>query len=153
MSRARLANRAVKRSPIKAPAMNITLGTGGVLSLGAALTTWKESFEFLFEVPPTDAIRAQVLIATIAAIVVVAAADMFSRAISARQDPHHVLPWGAGWTAAISQPEADDPGYIVAGMRTRASQPDAVEYLLVKAGSAPVWKRAADVTLAPPAEE
>lgn len=131
--------------------MNITLGTAGVLSLSAVLTAWKNAFEFIFGDDVSNAVREHVLIATVAAIVFVAAADMLARAIAARQDPQHVMPWGNGWTASISQDGADDFDYIVAGMRTTAGHPDLVDYLLVKAGSAPLWKRAADLTLKPPA--
>jgi hypothetical protein len=98
-----LRNRAVDVSPVKAPAMNITLGSAGVLSLAAVLTVWKDAFEFLFGTAARDGIRAAILIATIAAIVLVASADMFARAIAARQDPWHIVPWAKGWTATIIQ--------------------------------------------------
>ncbi len=147
-----LRNRAVQVSPIKAPAMNITLGTAGVLSLAAVLTAWKKGFEFIFgdsgDVP--FGVREGVLIATIAAIVVVAAADMLARAIAARRDTTHVVPWSKGWKATWTKPEPSEGDFIVAGMRVAASNPDKVEYLLVKEDQAPSWRVAEEVVLDPP---
>jgi hypothetical protein len=148
-----LKNRAVQIAPIKAPAMNITLGTAGVLSLAAVLTTWKKSFEFIFgdsgAVPAS--VREGVLIATIVAIVFVAAADMVARAIAARQDATHVMPWTKGWSATWTKPEPREGGFIVAAMRVKASNPDKIEYLLVKEGAGPAWRPAPEVVLDPPA--
>lgn len=145
-------NRAVDVSPVKAPAMNITLGTAGTLSLAAVLTTWKNAFEFLFGTGAGDGTRAAVLIATIAAIVLIASADMFARAIAARQDARHIVPWAKGWTATIVKPGEDQSGYLVAAMRVRASSPDDIEYLLVKEGESNSWERAEIVRLSPPDE-
>lgn len=131
--------------------MNITLGSAGVLSLAAVLTTWKNAFEFLFDEGASNSVRAAVLIATIAAIVLVVSADMFSRSIAVRQDPTHIVPWARGWTATVFSPGEDKAGYIVAGMRARASSPEDVEYLLVKEGEAPAWERSTEVRLKPPA--
>jgi hypothetical protein len=96
-------------------------------------------------------VREGVLIATIAAIVVVAAADMLARAIAARRDTTHIVPWGQGWKASWTKLKSDRNGFIVAGMRVAASNPDGVEYLLVKDGRPPTWCAAADVVLDPPA--
>jgi hypothetical protein len=146
-----LRNRAVDVSPVKAPAMNITLGSAGVLSLAAVLTVWKDAFEFLFGADARPGIRAAILIATIAAIVLIASSDMFARAIATRQDPWHVVPWAKGWTATIIGPGEDETGFIVAGMRVRASSPEDVEYLLAKEGEATRWEGAEVVRLKPPA--
>jgi hypothetical protein len=145
-----LRNRAADVSPVKAPAMNITLGSAGVLSLAAVLTTWKDAFDFLFGADARDGIRAAILIATIGAIVLIASADMFARSIAARQDPWHVVPWAKGWTATIVRPGEDETGWLVAGMRVRSSSPEDVEYLLVKEGEANSWERAEVVRLKPP---
>src|SRR3712207_3426268 len=68
----RLANRGGPAAPIKAPAMNITLGTAGTLGLGAVLTAWHNGFEFIFGKNAPNDVRKDVLIATIFAIVIVA---------------------------------------------------------------------------------
>ncbi|HYM54249.1 MAG TPA: hypothetical protein VES97_02720 [Solirubrobacteraceae bacterium] len=132
--------------------MNITLGSAGVLSLAAVLTAWKEAFDFIFgeEAKVPYSVREGLLIATIGAIVLVAAADMLARAIAARGDPTHVVPWGEGWKATWTKPEPHDGDYLVAGMRVRASNPNEVEYLLVKEGEAPAWRQAKQVVLQPP---
>jgi hypothetical protein len=145
----KLARRAIAVSPIKAPAMNITLGSIGVLSLATVLTVWKEAFEYLFGNAALG-IRRDVLIATMAAIVTIAAVDMLARAIASRNDNEHVVPWGGGWTASIAQAGLDKQGYVVAGLRARASAPESIEYLLVKDGEAPLWHSAASVHLKPP---
>jgi hypothetical protein len=153
MAMSLLSNRAAETGHIKAPAMNITLGSAGVLSLAAALTAWNEAFDFIFgeeaKVPFT--VREGVLIATIGAIVLVAAADMLARAIAARGDPTHVVPWGRGWKATWTQPEPSEGGFLVAGMRVRASNPNEVEYLLIRDDQAPAWRQAKQVVLQPPA--
>jgi hypothetical protein len=147
-----LSERAAQTSLIKAPAMNITLGSAGVLSLAAVLTAWKEAFDFIFgaDKPVSDTIRKDLLIATIAAIVVVAAADMIARAVAARGDPTHIMPWAKGWKATWTGAEPHESGYLLAGMRVRASNPDEVEYLLVNGDKGPAWHRASDVVLQPP---
>jgi uncharacterized membrane protein YeaQ/YmgE (transglycosylase-associated protein family) len=152
MTMSLLSDRAAETGHIKAPAMNITLGTAGALSLAAVLTAWNEAFDFIFgegEKVPFN-VREGVLIATIGAIVLVAAADMLARAIAARGDPTHVVPWGAGWKGTWTQPEPSEGGYLVAGMRIRASDPNEVEYLLVKEDKAPAWRQAKQVVLQPP---
>jgi hypothetical protein len=148
-----LSERAAESGVIKAPAMNITLGSAGVLSLAAVLTAWKEGFDFIFgsDKPVSDTIRKDVLIATIAAIVAVAAADMIARAIAARSDPTHIVPWAQGWTATWTAPNPDKNDYLVAGMRVRASNPNEVEYLLIKEGEGPDWRLGKDVVLHRPA--
>ena len=142
-----LRERAIDVSPVKAPAMNITLGSTGVLALAAVLTTWKEAFDYLFGTEASDGIRATILVA---AIVVVVAADMFSRSIAARQDETHVVPWAKGWKATVIGTGEDKTDFLAAGMRVRASSPEDVEYLLVKTGEAPAWERAESVRLQPP---
>lgn len=145
----RLARRAEDTAQIKAPAMNITLGSIGFLSLAAALTTWQNAFEFLFGKDASDNVRAAVLIATIAAVVIVAAADMLSRALAARGENRYIAPWAKGWTARLITGGEDEPGFVVAGMRVSASNPDKIEYLVVKDGESK-WRPASKVTLVPP---
>ncbi len=148
-----LNQRAADTGHIKAPALNITLGTAGTLSLAAVLTAWKEAFDFIFgdEKPVPYGVREGVLIATIGAVVLVAAADMLARAIAARGDPTHIVPWAKDWKATWTLPDPDEGSYSVAGMRVRTSNPDEVEYLLIKEGKAPAWHRAEEVVLQPPA--
>jgi hypothetical protein len=146
-----LANRAADIAVIKAPVLNVSLGSLGVISLGAVLTWWKSAFEFLFGASASTGVRETVLVASIAAFVVVVAADMIARAIATHYDVTHVVPWGKGWEASWIKPGADEDGFIVAGMRVSASNPDAVEYLLVKSGDASVWRAAKEVKLKPPA--
>ena len=145
-----LSQRQVAQSPIKAPAMNITLGTAGVLSLGAVLTAWKDAFEYIFGANVSNGVRAAVLIAVIAAVVVIAAVDMLARAIATRRDPHHVLTLGEGWTASVQKEGADETGFTVAAARV-GDAPSEAEYLLLKDGKAPTWHRATTVTLKAPA--
>jgi hypothetical protein len=149
MATGRLARRAIAVAPIKAPAMNITLGSIGTLALGTALTVWNDGFEYVFG-DASDAIRRDVLIATIAAIVVIASVDMLARAIATRHDGHLIVPWGKGWTASVVQPGLDKSGYMVAGLRARDGSSGDVEYLLAKAGETPSWHRAEDVQLTTP---
>ncbi len=148
----RIANRGAKTGVIKAPVMNVSLGAAGVISLGAALTWWKAAFEFLFGEHVGTGVRETVLVASIAAFVLVLAVDMLARAYATRNDPTHIVPWGKGWEASWIKPGADPGGFIVAGMRVKASNPDDVEYLLVKTGDAPVWRSAKEVVLKPPAK-
>jgi hypothetical protein len=141
-----LKNRAIDRAAIKAPALNISLGSIGVLSLATALTAWKNGFEFLFE-RSTPGVRAAVLIATLGVIAIIVAADMLARAIATRKDSMHVVPMGKGWTASIVQAGADDPGYTVAAVRAGAT---GTECLLVKAGQAPTWHASDKIALQAP---
>ena len=131
-----LKDRAIERSPIKAPAMNISLGTIGVLSLGTVLTAWKQGFEFLFDTS-TPGVRAAVLIATIAAIAVVASVDMLARALAVRIDHSSVLTLGRGWPGTVVKPGPDEDGYSIVALRAGAG---GTEYLLVKDGEGPQWR-------------
>jgi hypothetical protein len=62
------------------------------------------------------------------------------------------VPWAKGWTATLVKPGEDPSGYLVAGMRVRASSPDDIEYLLVKEGESNSWERAEIVRLNPPVQ-
>jgi hypothetical protein len=150
--KSKLEERASGTAQIKAPSMNITLGSATVLSLAAALTAWKESFDFIFgeEEKVPFGVREGVLIATIAAVVLIVAADMLARAIAARGDATHIVPWGKDWKATRTNGGAQENGFLVAGMRVGTANPDAVEYLLVKEGESPSWRRASEVVLQPP---
>ena len=133
-----LRDRALERSPIKAPAMNISLGTIGVLSLGTVLSTWKEAFEFVFGDATTPNIRAAVLIATIAGIAVVASVDMLARALSVRIDHSNVLTFAKGWPSTLVKAGPDEDGFAIVAVRAGDS---GAEYLLVKDGEGPQWHR------------
>lgn len=145
---AKLRDRAIAESPIKAPAMNITLGSVGVLSLGTALTAWDEAFRFIFGDQSTPTIRAAVLIATLAGIAIVVSADMLSRAMAVRVTDRQVVPAGRGWSASVARTGTDEAGFAVAALRAGT---DGVEYLLVKDGTAPAWFSEASVSLTAPA--
>jgi hypothetical protein len=130
--------RAIERSPVKAPAFNVTLGTVGVLSLGTVLVVWREGFEYLFfgQEGVSPAVRASVLIATIAAIVVVVSVDMLARAIAVRGEVQHVVAMPRGWTASVVKDGAVEAGYLVAAVR---AGDNGSEVLLVRDGEAPTW--------------
>src|SRR5437899_688898 len=87
----------LKAAPVKAPAFRITLGSLGAFSLTAAVTAWKKAFEEIFGAHASSSIRETILVATIAAVVIVASSDMFARAIAVRHDLHVVAPWARGW--------------------------------------------------------
>ena len=139
-----LRDRAIGVSPIKAPAMNITLGSVGVLSLSTALTAWDEGFRFIFGDQSAPGIRATVLVATLAGIAVVVSVDMLSRALAVRGDDRQVVPAGRGWTASVKRDGTAPEEFQVAALRSGS---DGVEYLLLKSGEVPAWFSESSVLL------
>jgi hypothetical protein len=90
-----------------------------------------------------------ILIAVVAAFALIAAADIISRAIvAAPRDISHIAPAPEGWKASIIQEGADDPDYLVVGIRFGSN--DSLEYLLVKDGKPAKWKGQAEVTVTTP---
>ena len=140
----------IQAAPVKAPAFMITLGSVGAFSLTAAVTAWKKAFEEIFGAHVSSSVRETILVASIAAIVVVASSDMFARAIAVRHDARVVAPWAKGWHASISEAGPDATGYVVAAARVSAVNPNHIEYLLVKDGAESQWQAATSVQLQSP---
>jgi hypothetical protein len=146
-----ITNRAADTAAIKAPALNLTLGTGFLTFLTSAAVIFNKTFKSIFGFEPGKypTITKALLISVVAAFAAIAVADIIGRAIaSGPRDITHLAPAPKDWKAAIVQPGADDTGYLVAGIRF--STTDRLEYLLVKAGQAPIWKTQDEVKLALP---
>ena len=148
---------------MKAPATNLTLGSGFIAGIGAIVLAWNEAFEKIFGKDASESTRKDVLIAVIFAFALIAAADMFSRAIAASahergvgmvaaaglQHPG-VAPIFPGIPATITT-GTDRPGYIAIVMRTDVD--DRRSYLLIKGGRKPQWVAEDDVELGGPPQQ
>jgi hypothetical protein len=155
-----LANRA-KDVPgaVQAPATNLTLGTGVAALITAIVAAWNDAFKGIFGDNASQAIRKDVLVASIFGFAIVAAADLLARAYSKvasersaatmaaaiLRDPQ-AYPVAEGLTATITEGR-DDPGYRVMAMRTAPGTADPDEYLLVRSDKKPQWRQADQVSI------
>jgi hypothetical protein len=142
-----------KDGPIKWPAMNLTLISGGTISIGALLTLWHDSFYELFGYNPADhpGAAAAIFAALVVAIALIFAADLLARGIaSSKVGRATTMP--SGWTATLIAKESDEEGYAVAAVRTTSSGP---EFFVLKDGKPASWRtpgtKAGEVKLKPPA--
>lgn len=136
-------NRA-KDGPIKSPALNITLFSGATLSIGALITRWQGLFEQLFGYQPEDnpGAAAAIFASLVVAIGLIVAGDLLARGLaSSRVGDTAVIP--TGLTATLVKAGADEAGYAVVGARATGA---GTEFLVVKQGEAPTWRRAGDQT-------
>lgn len=132
-------NRA-KESPIKAPALNITLFSGATLSVGAIITFWQEAFSGLFGYEPAanPGAAAAIFASLVVAIGLIVAADLVARGVaSSRVSDSASTP--KGWKATLVKSGADDTGYTVAAARVASA---GIEFLVVKDGESPSWRTA-----------
>ena len=143
---AALANRAKDTAAIKAPATNLAIGGSITALVAAILAVWDKSYEQFFGFKPEDnpGVARAVVVALIAAVALLWIADLLARAIaSTPRDPTYAEA-PEGWTADIDLKDRDDKGYTVAAIRLTET---GAEFLLVKAGKAPVWKPLSAVQL------
>lgn len=145
-----LRNRAANvSSSIKAPATNLTVGSGITAFLAAAVTAYNKTFEAIFGKHATEVTRREVLTVIILAFAAVAVADLLSRAITAAAHERGtamvaaagvgqsgVTPLFPGLPATLTT-GVDEPGYLAVAMRSDAEGHQ--EYLVIKAGKKPKW--------------
>jgi hypothetical protein len=130
-------DRAKQGSPIKAPALNITLFSGVTLSLGAVLTRWQGLFEELFGYKQAEnpGAAAAIFASLVLAIGLIVAGDLLARGIaSSRVGDTATVPMG--WSATLVTTGADETGYSVAAVRATAG---GAEYLVVRSEREPIW--------------
>jgi hypothetical protein len=141
-----LAKRAEDTAAIKAPATNLAIGGSITALVAGVLTVWDTSYEQFFGFKPEDnpAVARAVVVAIIAAVTLLWIADLLARAIASGPSNPTYAAAPEGWTADIDTRDRDDKGYTVAAIRLTDADP---EFLLVKAGKAPVWKPLAAVQL------
>ena len=137
-------------APIKAPAMNITLGSVGTISLAAVLTAWKGAIDYLFGTTLDPQTRARLLMVTVLAIVVVVSVDMLARAIASRGQRSEAAPVADGWSASVSGPGLDAKAFTVVAVRSNPASVGGMDLLLWKAGAGSAWHRSEDVAVEPP---
>ncbi len=143
--------KASKDDAIKGRTLNLTLFSGLAAAIAAAITVFNDSFKSVFgddlTAAETVVTKRTLLVAVIAAFAVIVVADMFARAwATASTGKLVVVPAPAGLTAKKIDGE-DQSGFTVAAMRVRPSEPDKVEYLLVKSGSEAAWVIGTNVRL------
>jgi hypothetical protein len=129
-------NRA-KGGPIKWPALNLTLYSGAVLSLGAILTLWHDAFESLFGYKPEEnpGPAAAIFISLVLAVALIYAADLLTRGI-ASSNPGQVAPLPKGWQATVIKDGQDETGYSAGAVRVAAG---GLQVLLVKPDQPAEW--------------
>lgn len=137
---------ASKSDAIKGRTLNLTLFSGLAAAITAAITVFNDSFKEIFgdTLTGTDLADAKLtlLVAVIAAFTLIAVADLLARAWATAASTKVIVTPVPGSPAAKT---LDGDGYAIAAMRVKASAPDEVEYLLVKAGTEPTWTPAAKV--------
>jgi len=143
---------------INARTLNLTLGSGFAAFLATAITVFNDSFKAIFGEDLSGAELARykvtVLVAVIAAFALIAVADLLARgwttASRTRADAqvaHYMIAAAPSNLKAKKTEGVDLGGFTVAALRLKPSQPDAVEYLLVKTGAAPEWVAGKHVSL------
>jgi hypothetical protein len=126
-----------KDAPIKAPALNVTLFSGAVLSLGTIVTYWTDFFDQLFGYSPKEnpGPAAAIFAALVLAMGFIVAADLIARGVaSSRTSDTTAMPHG--WTAALVQTGADLEDCAVAAVRVTSAGP---EYFIVN-GEERSWR-------------
>lgn len=137
---------------IKTPATNLGLGGITLASATTVVVGWQTLFEKIFGDKVTEGTRKDVLIASMVVLGIIIVADLFSRAItsaaaeraqalSANRSNWVVSTVPAGLTATILE-GADQTGCQVAALRCKPAEPEALEYLVIKAGLSPSWRKA-----------
>lgn len=144
---------------IKARTLNLTLGSGFAAFIASGVTVFNGSFKAIFgknlSANQLAHTKTTVLVAVIAAFALIAAADLIARAwATASSEPnkaiaeHYVVAAAPSGLRATKIRDEDESGFTVAAVRFKPADPDAVEYLLVKSGSAPGWVAGKDLKLA-----
>jgi hypothetical protein len=132
---------------IKAGTLRLTWISGIVGALAAIGTTWDSFWAAIYGHPPSDWIRTAVLIAIVSAWAVIASTDMASRAYaSARLGARVVsLPSAA---SAEWNPSGGTHQVVVAALRFTPTDPETVEYLVLRADGPSAWVPASELTFA-----
>jgi hypothetical protein len=132
---------------IKARTLNLTLGSGFAAFVAAGVTVFNKSFKAVFgdtlDASQLAHFKVTLLVAIIAAFALIATADILARAwatasANTSTGDHVVLAAPVGLQAKKTE-GTDIPGFTVGAIRFLPGKPDDLEYLLVKAGSAPEW--------------
>jgi hypothetical protein len=128
---------------IKARTLNLTRVSGLAAVIATAITVFNKSFKAIFGDKLTGVNLANakltLVVAVIAAFALIAVADLIARAWATAAGGSFVIASAPGGLTATKTEGVDEPGYTVAAVRFKPTEPDAVEYLLVKAGEAPGW--------------
>lgn len=129
-------NRA-KGGPIKWPALNLTLYSGAVLSVGAILSFWHEAFEALFGYKPEEnpGPAAAIFVSLVLAVALIYAADLLTRGI-ASSNPGQAAPLPKGWQATVVKDGQDEAGYSAGAVRVAAG---GLQVLIVKGDQPAEW--------------
>jgi hypothetical protein len=132
---------------IKAPATNLTIGTGVAAALATAATLFNDSFNSIFGDDASAKVKASVLIAVIAAWTLIAVADLIARAVAnaaAAGGGEQLAPLPTALAAAKTT-GTDKTGYAAAAVRVGAT--GETSFLLVKKGQKPEWLTAEEIDL------
>jgi hypothetical protein len=141
---------ATENEPIKGRMFNLTIFSGLGAAAVAAVAVFNDLFTEVFgdvgkgagQFTAADLAQTKLvlLVAIIAALALIAIADMLARAWATSANKMVVIPVpGAPKVGTL------DGDGVVAAMRVQAGAPDDVEYLLFQAGNGPTWVKAADV--------
>lgn len=149
-----------KEGGLKAPATNLTIGTGILAFLGVLTTTIPGLIDKLFGEDVNNEVRKDVIVAILFAWAIVAASDLIARAIGkaaaertkaagetakAASVPQS-LPAPAGLRVTLAG-GADDAVWLVAAVRVEPGT-DKLSYLVVRKNKAAQWVDAADAVVA-----
>jgi hypothetical protein len=136
---------------IKARALNLTLFSGLAAGIATAITVFNKSFTAIFgdKLHGVDLANAKLtlVVAVIAAFALISVADLLARAWATSAGGSFVIASAPSGLSATKTTGRDETGFIVAAVRFKPSDPDAVEYLLVKKGEAPGWTAGSELTL------
>jgi hypothetical protein len=147
---------AIDPAPIRDPANDvIKAGTTKIASLSAIVgglagidVAFSDNLVKIFgDTPPTAGIKATVLVALIGAWALIAASDLFSRAIAtaASQPKLAIAPAGMEVRRADQEGSAAEKGWIVAAAEFDPTKPESAKLLVVKSGEQPTWVDASTV--------
>ncbi len=143
---------------VKAPATNLTLGSGFVALIGSVVVLFNDSFKAIFGDDVSKSLKASVLIAVIAAWAVIAASDLFARAIAkaaterADAEKEKAKARKSAATKVVALPQAvaatktkgpDKPGFKAVALKIDAEEKCSI--LMVKSGEASEWVSEEDV--------
>jgi uncharacterized membrane protein len=144
---------------IQSDSLSLTRWAGVGAAIVALGTAINPVFDVVVGKHASNAVKASILIAAIAAWAVIVAADMLSRGYADSQTKHAEAERAAATVYATAQKNAlsvgkatittdtDEGGYYVAALRLNASQPADSMFLLVKKDKHPTWVKATDVTI------
>ncbi|MBA2313185.1 MAG: hypothetical protein H0V97_10360 [Actinobacteria bacterium] len=129
---------------VKAPELRVTKfsAVGAAVVAGAAVIN--PVFEAILGEEPEAGHKVTIFVAAIAAWALIASADMLARSLATAHSQPQIAPIQQAMKVTYTKHE-DDPGHLVVALRFNPTNPDEPEFLIVKAGKAPMWAPRSDL--------